>query len=117
MRELPSAGMMGSMRRRRLPSGGAAALAMPAFAAKPDTLVSPSGLARTLAAALEQARGANGARLRISVAPGVYREKLRIDVPHLTIAVLGECAVLTYGAGAANLRPRGGTGAHPAPHR
>ncbi len=85
-----------------------------AATARPDIVVSPNdtGVQKVLADALEQARR-SGRAFVIGLKPGIYGEKLTVDVPNLTIVGLGGGAVIAYGAAAGMLRPDGskwGTG-------
>ncbi len=80
----------------------------------PSTIiVDPSGrrgTARTLGAALElaSARTDASAPIRIMLEPGVYREKLTVSVPGVTIEGRGPDTVLTFDAAAGHSRPDGG---------
>lgn len=89
--------------RRTLLAGAAALAALPAHAAPRRTLtVGKSGRPGTfaaLAAALERARTLPPP-VRIRLEPGVYEEKVRIDVPDLHITGTGPSSILSFGAAA-----------------
>lgn len=102
--------------RRALLAGAAALAALPAHAAPRRTLtVGKSrrpGTFATLAAAVEQARTLRGPVL-IRLEPGIYEEKLRIDVPDLHITGAGPASIVSFGAAAGLNDPQGrkwGTG-------
>lgn len=67
-----------------------------------------TGIIRTIGEALAQAAAVPGP-VRISIAPGVYREKLHVTVPGVTLEAAAPGVVLTYGAAAGLARPGGGT--------
>lgn len=104
--------------RRALLTGAAAASAIGAparAAARAPLIVSKSrrsGTFATLAAALDHARGlARPAHIRLE--PGIYAEKLRLDVPGLRITGAGPASVVSFGAAAGLTDPDGrkwGTG-------
>lgn len=99
--------------RRMLVGAGLAAVAChgtrPAFAsdAVPEWTIRPNPMNTALADALERAASA-GRRVTIGLMPGIYREKLRIAVPGVTLRALGPGVVITYGAAAGLARPDGG---------
>ncbi len=97
---------------------GSAALTFPASTharRSPEITVSTRrapGHVPTLSAALGLARAARHP-VRIRLTKGIWREKLTIDVPGVTITGDGLGSVLTYGAAAGHRRPDGtkwGTG-------
>lgn len=103
--------------RRQLMLGTGAALVLPraAMARTWDVIVSKSGRAGTVdsvAKALAVAK-ARGGRCRIKVERGLYREKLRIDVPDAELQGVGPDSIISFGAAAGLLNPNGkkwGTG-------
>ncbi|WP_447727388.1 pectinesterase family protein [Sphingomonas koreensis] len=105
------------MDRRTLVAGAAALAAIPRAQAASRTMlvVSTSGRAGTfptLAAAFARARTL-GRPAHVRVEPGVYAEKLRLDIPGLHVSGTGPASILSFGAAAGLTDPQGrkwGTG-------
>ena len=105
------------MDRRTLLAGAAALTAAPSAQAAPRVIFTVSksgrrGTLPTLAAALAAAR-ASSRPARIQLEPGLYEEKLHIDVPGLHLAGAGPASIVSFGAAAGLIDPQGrkwGTG-------
>lgn len=103
--------------RRKLIAGAAALAAVPRAqaATRPALVVSKSGRPGsfpTLAAALDRARMLPRAA-HIRVEPGIYEEKLTLDLPGLHLSGAGPATILSFGAAAGLTDPQGrkwGTG-------
>jgi len=83
----------------------ACGLAWPSAAV--DLRIAPDASGTALADALDRAVKAGGPSV-IGLAPGLYREKVRIDTPGLTLRALGPGVVIAFGAAAGLPRPGGG---------
>ncbi|MEH3158843.1 MAG: pectinesterase family protein [Sphingomonas taxi] len=88
---------------------GGLATTRSALAADPDIIVvskNDTGI-MAVGSALEQAAWRTGP-VTIAIRPGVYREKLHVTVPDVTLVATGPGVVLTYAAAAGLARPDGG---------
>jgi len=103
--------------RRALIAGTAALAAMPRAhaASRPAIVVSKSGRPGTfvtLAAAFDRARML-GRPAHVRIEPGLYEEKLKLDLPGLHLSGAGPSSIISFGAAAGLADPQGrkwGTG-------
>ncbi|HEY0624130.1 pectinesterase family protein [Sphingomonas sp.] len=103
--------------RRTLIAGTAAlaAVSQAKAASRADLVVGRSGRTgtfSTLAAAFDHARSL-GRPVHIRVEPGVYAEKLKLDIPDLHLSGTGPASILSFGAASGLADPQGrkwGTG-------